>query len=55
MEKYLSYLGYDIHVIDRSSDPETVREANEIAHNTGMKSFEVLETEDYMIAAIQMP
>ena len=55
MEKYLSYLGYDIRVIDRYINPDAVREAKEIAQKAGMKSFEVLETEDYMIATIQMP
>ena len=54
MENYLAYLGYDIDVIDRNSELELVEEAKDIAQKTGMRSYEVQEEENYIIATLQL-
>ena len=55
MEKYLAYLGYDIQVIDRASNPETTEYAEMIVANEKMHSYDVLETENYIIATLGLP
>ena len=55
MEKYLGYLGYDIQVIDRASNPETTEYAKRIVANEKMHPYEVLETENYIIATLGLP
>ena len=54
MEKYFSYLGYDIHVKDRSSDPEAVIRAQKIVEEQQMHSYDVMETDDIIIATLQL-
>lgn len=55
MEKYLAYLGFDIQVIDSRTDGARVKEAAETVRKTGMHSYSILETEEYIIATIQLP
>ena len=54
MERYLSYLGYDIHVKDRSSDPEAVIRAQKIVEEQQMHSYDVMETDGFIIATLQL-
>ena len=54
MEKYFSYLGYDIHVKDRSSDPEAVIRAQKIVEEQQMHSYDVMETDGFIIATLQL-
>ena len=55
MEAYLAYLGYDIQVIDRASNPETANYAKVIVENQKMHPYDVLETENYIIATLELP
>ena len=55
MEEYLSYLGYDIQVIDRVSNPDLVADAKIIVDNTKMHPYDVVETENYIIATLGRP
>lgn len=54
MERYLGYLGYDIQVIDMGVDKEIVLKAREIVKNTQMQSYDIMETDDYIIATLQL-
>ena len=52
MTRYLSYLGYDIQIVDRIDNPEAVAFAEEIVRQNSMGSYDVLETEDYIISTL---
>lgn len=54
MQSYLEYLGYDIHVIDRGTDPEAVTQAEVLAANKHMHSYEVMEMEDFLLVTLQL-
>ena len=54
MEKYLAYLGCDIQVVDIRTDRDRIEEAAEIVRITGMQSYCVMETEEYIIATLQI-
>ena len=53
-EEYLSYLGYDIHVIDRRTNPEALKEAQEFVERTHMHSYDVMEMGEFVIATLQL-
>lgn len=54
MEKYLSYLGYDIQVIDRMSNPNIFSCAKEIVDSKQMYPYDVTETDDFIIATLKL-
>lgn len=54
MERYLSYLGYDIQVIDRAKDPDVVVLAEKIVDDKKMHAYDILETDDYIIATLEL-
>ena len=55
MENYLSYLGYDIQVIDRTDNPELAQDARVFAEKAQMQDYEVMETDDFIIATLEQP
>ncbi len=55
MENYLAYLGYDIKVIDRTADADAVALAEEIASTAPMRSYDIMETEDFIIVTLELP
>ena len=55
MEKYLAYLGYDIQVIDRASDPKLVDYAKQVADLNQLHSYDVMETDRFIIATLTVP
>ena len=54
MEDYLSYLGFDIQVVNMWTEKDAVAEAKEIVESTEMHSYDVMETDGFIIATLQL-
>ena len=53
MEKYLSYLGYDIPVIDRESNKKALALAQQIIWENNIGPYQVFEAEEFVIATLE--